>query len=231
MAMLLITIRRFGVPTAAQTGAFIFGQHGRIKNYPQAWQQHAEMFDCHTPKQLYSSRSSTSSQTPRPNNNTYWVTNAFLAGEYPGDTSGDPISTQQKLRHYLDCGVTYFLDLTREGEKDEYYPLLQDLDNSISYRRMAVRDYDTPKPQQMKLILDVMDDAIRDGRVVYVHCRAGIGRTGTVVGSYLVRHGRSGDEALKELNRLYSNSQRSVTDSSTSPETQDQVSFVLDWNE
>ena len=34
---------------------------------------------------------------------------------------------------------------------------------------------------------------------VYVHCWGGIGRTGTVVGCWLVRHGMTGDEALAEF--------------------------------
>ena len=38
----------------------------------------------------------------------------------------------------------------------------------------------------MREILDCLDDALRSGRKVYVHCRAGIGRTGTVVGCLLV---------------------------------------------
>ena len=37
---------------------------------------------------------------------------------------------------------------------------------------------------------------------IYLHCQAGIGRTGTVVGCYLVRHGLSGRAALSHLNEL-----------------------------
>ena len=34
---------------------------------------------------------------------------------------------------------------------------------------------------------------------VYVHCWGGIGRTGTTVGCWFVRHGRTGDQALAEI--------------------------------
>ena len=42
----------------------------------------------------------------------------------------------------------------------------------------------------------------KTGRGVYVHCAGGIGRTGTVVGCYLVRHGMQGEAALEEIMRL-----------------------------
>ena len=35
-----------------------------------------------------------------------------------------------------------------------------------------------------------------------MHCWGGVGRTGTTVGCWLVRHGRSGTEALAELRRV-----------------------------
>ena len=63
-----------------------------------------------------------------------------------------------------------------------------------------------------------------------MHCRGGIGRTGTTVGCYLVRHGFGGDEALENVNRLFRFSERSM-ESSFSPETREQMNFVRDWNE
>ena len=35
------------------------------------------------------------------------------------------------------------------------------------------------------------------GRRVYVHCRAGIGRTGTVIGCYLAEQGLDGPAAVR----------------------------------
>ena len=54
-------------------------------------------------------------------------------------------------------------------------------------------------PALMRSILDAIDAAVSQGRRVYVHCRAGIGRTGTVVGCYLVRHGMSGPQAIAQI--------------------------------
>jgi protein-tyrosine phosphatase len=54
----------------------------------------------------------------------------------------------------------------------------------------------------MSGILDDIDAAVAADKVVYVHCMAGLGRTGVVVGCYLVHHGTSGTEALDEIPRL-----------------------------
>jgi protein-tyrosine phosphatase len=81
----------------------------------------------------------------------------------------------------------------------------------------------------MESILDMIDDCLKAGRKVYLHCWGGIGRTGTTVGCYLVRHGMSGDEALNQLSEWW----RSVPKSrvhSQSPETYEQVEFIRKWD-
>jgi len=54
----------------------------------------------------------------------------------------------------------------------------------------------------MIAILDKIDVAISRGRRVYVHSSDGRGRVGTVVGCSLVRHGMTGEEALKRIRIL-----------------------------
>eukprot|EP00957_Ditylum_brightwellii_P026272 1987188-Ditylum_brightwellii.AAC.1 len=83
----------------------------------------------------------------------------------------------------------------------------------------------------MSRILDTIDEAIWErNHTVYVHCRGGIGRTGTAVGCFLVRRGNTGEEALEEVNRLFQNSGRS-RESWSSPETTEQIDFVRNWND
>ena len=67
---------------------------------------------------------------------------------------------------------------------------------------MPIHDVSTPTQAQMARILDAIDAALAVGHAVYLHCYGGIGRTGTVVGCYLVRHGMDGEEALAEIARL-----------------------------
>jgi protein-tyrosine phosphatase len=63
---------------------------------------------------------------------------------------------------------------------------------------------------------------------VYVHCFGGIGRTGTVVGCYLVRHGADAETALAEIARRR---QGTPDGYRRSPETNEQRQFVLTWRD
>ncbi len=158
----------------------------------------------------------------RPIPDSYWVEpGRLLAGEYPGAL--DPDAARDKLRRFLDASITLFLDLTQAGELEPYAPLLH---RRAEHRRMPIADMSTPTAAEMTHILDAIDDALEAGQVVYVHCYGGIGRTGTVVGCYLVRHGRSGQEALTEIARLR---QGTPDGWKSSPETPAQRAMVLEY--
>ena len=75
----------------------------------------------------------------------------------------------------------------------------------IKLVRFPVPDGDTPTQEQMVAILGVIRDALLGGAMVYVHCLAGYGRTGTVAWSWLVSQGRTPTEAMETIakNRAY----------------------------
>lgn len=165
-------------------------------------------------------------ETARPLPNSYWVfPGRFLAGGYPGDW--DEETSRRNMRRLLEAGVSFFLDLTKEGEGESYLPLAREEagERPIEYRRMPIGDFDVPGAGQMVHILDTIDAALADGRTIYLHCLGGSGRTGTVVGCYLVRHGMPGAEALAEIARL----RQEMASPRPSPETAAQRRFVLEW--
>ena len=169
-------------------------------------------------------------QDERPIPDSYWVLpGRLLAGEYPGSKSD--AEARQKLRRLLDAGVTFFLDLTEAGEPVKPYAGLLAAEaagsgREVVHRRMPVRDAATPPVDDMARILDTIDAALGEGHTVYVHCWGGIGRTGTVVGCYLVRHGLGGRQALDRILRL----RRGTPDGHRrSPENDRQERMVLDW--
>jgi len=173
---------------------------------------------------------------PLPFENAYWVIpGKLMAGEYPSART-EP-EAERRLEAMLDAGVTYFLDLTTDDDPlDPYEQPVRDLatrrGGEISYSRRAIRDMGCPSAEEMSVILDEIDAAIADGHVVYVHCWGGIGRTGTVVGCFLVRRGRDGDGALAEVARLYGNmSARKRLNFPQSPQTKRQRDFVRLWTE
>lgn len=167
---------------------------------------------------------------PRPNNNSYWLNGRLLASQYPGHW--DDAVARQRVQTYLDAGVTCFIDLTEEGELVPYNDLLPDYGpggRRVVYQRMAIRDLGLPRsPQFMAAILDRIDQAIAAGHTVCVHCWGGVGRTGTVVGCHLVRHGMSGDRALAEIARHWQTVEKS-TRHPRSPETPEQMAYVQLW--
>jgi protein-tyrosine phosphatase len=52
--------------------------------------------------------------------------------------------------------------------------------------RTPIRDGGCPTIDELRAILDRIDAELARGEVVYVHCGGGHGRTGTVVGCWLV---------------------------------------------
>ncbi|HEV2664849.1 MAG TPA: dual specificity protein phosphatase family protein, partial [Blastocatellia bacterium] len=83
-----------------------------------------------------------------------------------------------------------------------------------------------PTTERMSEIQLAIEAALEAGRTVYVHCLGGIGRTGTVLGCYLVEHEVSVAEAFAEIQR-----RRRWTKSGwdKSPQTPEQVDFVKSW--
>ncbi|MFI4888993.1 MAG: ADP-ribosylglycohydrolase family protein [Steroidobacterales bacterium] len=157
----------------------------------------------------------------------------LLAGEYPGAET--PTATQARLDKLIGAGITYFIDLTQPGELPPYDHLLPparaDDGRYVIYVRKAIRDHGLPQESAaMQDTLDYLSRALEVGHRVYVHCRAGIGRTNTVVGCWLRRCGLSGPAALERLNTLWQANALAKRHPRV-PETEDQQRYVLDWQE
>jgi ADP-ribosyl-[dinitrogen reductase] hydrolase len=157
--------------------------------------------------------------------NSYWVVpGRLLAGEHPSGEGA--AATRNRLQRLLEAGVNAFVDLTEPGELGSYEA---ELPLNVDYFRKPIRDHSVPRePAQMGEVLDCLREAQRAGRCVYLHCRAGIGRTNMVAGCYLVERGLTGEEALTELNRLWQGSGRAAQWPRV-PETAAQIEYVRDW--
>jgi len=142
---------------------------------------------------------------PRPIPNSYWATSSLLACEYPWS----PYTPTPKLNALLRAGVRTFIDLTEADELSPYLPHLSSLASmqgidptTIEYYSFPIPDRCLPKSRDyMRSVLTVLADNEKRGRISAVHCRGGIGRTGVVVGCWLVESGRvgCGEEALGRI--------------------------------
>jgi hypothetical protein len=149
---------------------------------------------------------------------------SLLAGEYPHSENAPP--SGQNLGRLLRAGIDTFFDLTQAGELPEYSSLLP---AHVQYLRLPIADMSVPSGAEgMHAIQMQLRSMLAKGRRIYVHCRAGIGRTGTVIGCYLAEQSHDGPDALRQLNQLWRQSARSAVWVRV-PQTPLQAEYILQW--
>jgi hypothetical protein len=157
--------------------------------------------------------------------NSYWVIpGQLLAGEHPGAL--DRATMRARLRLLHAAGIDCFIDLTEAEEQPDYRRLLPP---RTEYQRSAIVDSGVPhNVSQTQALLAAIRGALDRRRRVYVHCRAGIGRTGLVIGCFLAEEERDGKSAVKRLNQLWRQSARSRT-WPVIPQTAEQADYIRRW--
>lgn len=123
-------------------------------------------------------------------------------GSHPKDVTFEDLAKR---------GVTTVVDLRAEHWVDEDDARLRKL--GITRFNIPMRDGQAPTEAQVAQFLSIIEHA--PGKV-YVHCMAGVGRTGAMVGAYLVATGQ--EDAAGALRRNLS----------VGPPSLEQVAFVAD---
>lgn len=173
---------------------------------------------------------------PIPFSRSYWVEpGKFLAGAYPGSPNIN--EAKEKIAGLARCGIRRIINLMEPDETDRqgkpfapYDRIFRELGAEkamdVVMVRRPIRDLDVPSLEKMAAIVGEIDRFLGEGLPVYVHCWGGRGRTGTVVGCWLINQGLEGQEALDRIRWLRRNEETAHKDS---PETRKQISMVLNW--
>lgn len=155
-----------------------------------------------------------------------------MAGMYPGGFSDTSILN--RMQELSDLGIRSLINLTDPEEEINYFTIIYNnycerfqeiYCKELVHTRFKIKDMDIPTKDLMRKILDKIDKDIQKSHPVYVHCIGGTGRTGTVIGCYLLRH------KLVNKNEVFEKIHLLRGDGKESPETEEQRQFVLNWDE
>lgn len=121
-----------------------------------------------------------------------WVTDQLAVGSAPMSYAHMEMLRQEGIQAILNlCGEFCDLHQIEESQGFEVYYL-------------PLQDETAPKLEEMDKALAWLDEAIYLGKRVYIHCRHGIGRTGTVLNAYFLRRGFGHRLAGRRMKKLRS---------------------------
>ncbi len=113
---------------------------------------------------------------------------------------GLPLKNAGHLQKIKDLGVTGILCLVEDFELNSWInPPVKKADweaHNIGVKHVPSVDFFPLTTQEFDEGLAALEAMLKEGRIVYVHCKAGVGRSASIVIAYLMKHeGLSFDEA------------------------------------
>jgi atypical dual specificity phosphatase len=116
-----------------------------------------------------------------------WVYGGSLAA------SGYPASKGQ-IAWLGRKGINSVLSLTEDPLPGSW------LQKQMNYEHIPMKDHEPPDQESLSAAVARIQSELADGRVVLVHCQAGIGRTMCAIGAYLIKSkGMEAQEAITFL--------------------------------
>lgn len=110
---------------------------------------------------------------------------------------GAVIDINHDLASLRVVGVTTLITLTKRDIDQE--KLRQ---HGLRNIHLPIYDREPPTVAQLRMLAIRMSTMIDEGEVLAVHCRAGIGRTGTIVAGWLIHEGLTASAALERIRAI-----------------------------
>ena len=158
-----------------------------------------------------------------PIRNSYKVDDRIYAGEYPA-TANEKLG-HRDIDRFIRFGITHFIDLTESGE---LLPYTQWLHKEQTHIRFAIKDCGVPTTDKTAQLIKTITTILKEKENrIYIHCRGGIGRTGTIAACYYATFLKEYHPVIDLLTRQYSHCPKSAYRST--PETLEQKRFIMQY--
>tara|TARA_B100001750_G_scaffold104106_1_gene82360 strand:- start:5033 stop:5536 length:504 start_codon:yes stop_codon:yes gene_type:complete len=107
------------------------------------------------------------------------------------------INTKTELDFLINHNISAVLTLTTSSLNDEVIS-----NKSVTFKHIStIEDHSLPSIDHLVDAIQFINECMMNNKSVVVHCRAGIGRTGTVLAAFLINSGMSVDESVNEVRK------------------------------
>ena len=126
--------------------------------------------------------------TGRPDNFSWLIKNKLAGSAIP--------TSIKEIDWVIEQGVKSIVTIREE-------PLDDDWIKNVNYLHVMSNDMGVPEFDDLTYTVDFIHQRLNDEEPVMVHCLAGLGRTGTILASYLVKYeNMSADEAIEKVREI-----------------------------